>query len=416
MIEPNESTNAIAARLAIFKATSDPNRLWLDVSRDRRIAAQRRILTVTKDVLNEKGSPARLGIEPLDGTRALSVGAHVLGVGPLLGYWCERGRLDADAEIQGLFATHLEHGRRRAQVMHQRAAEILDSCNRRGVLPIVLKGMHTSSSYFPERGTRPISDIDLLIEESALSRTREALAEHGLQEVELSHGQSTWLPCGEPLVVRSLDFEHEDNPWSVDLHTYIDRRYFWGLWSRFGHRPFRETREWRLDVHTARVFTQPLLAAYLAQHAVHDFRYIRLIRIVELILVLQRDIGKENFTWDKLASFLAHTKTSRFAFPALRLSAWLAPNVVDSDFLGELAASASPRLRRVINRWWEVGIGLDDAGSWDERLMWARTPFEHVRNVAHQITRRSLAELSPVRTQRLRWHLRQLIRPAKTRQ
>ncbi len=49
------SAEEIAARLADFKVTGDLNRLWPDVPRALRIAAQRQILAVTKNAVAAAG-------------------------------------------------------------------------------------------------------------------------------------------------------------------------------------------------------------------------------------------------------------------------------------------------------------------------------------------------------------------------
>src|ERR1041385_5817230 len=153
----------IPARLARYAVSADARDLWPEVSASAFRAAQREIARVSAAVLAGAPSPVRLEL-PRDGdTRALGVAASAAGMGPLLGVWCEIGRVDAQQSVFDLLARHLEHGRRRAARLRLELERILVPFAERGIDVVVLKGTDTAYRYFPEPGTRPSQDLDLLV-------------------------------------------------------------------------------------------------------------------------------------------------------------------------------------------------------------------------------------------------------------
>jgi hypothetical protein len=170
-----------------------------------------------------------------------------------------------------------------------------------------------------------------------------------------------------------VELDHELNPWAVDLHTTIDRRYFRGLWARFGEFPHTSCTQLDLDGLPARVFAQPLLATHLAQHASRGIHLFQLIRLIELILVLEQDVASGALKWEALAALLADT--------GLRL----APEVVDEGFRLELAAHATPRMQRTVDYLAKSGMWFGSRRSLDEMLMWACGPGELSRNLGELV-------------------------------
>jgi len=104
----------IPARLTRYAVTRDARDLWPEVSASAFQAAQQEIVRVTAAVLAGAPSPVRLELPRGADTRALGVAASAAGMGPLLGFWCETGRVDAPQSVLDLLALHLDHGRRRA--------------------------------------------------------------------------------------------------------------------------------------------------------------------------------------------------------------------------------------------------------------------------------------------------------------
>src|SRR5712691_5203692 len=157
------SQELIDARVARFAATRNARDLWPEVSRSSFRAAERELARVASGVLNGSGAPPTLRPPPEVDLHALGVAGCAAGVGALMGYWCESGAVGAEPAATKLFATHLDHGRRRAARLRAELERILEPLADRGMDVLILKGTHTRYAYFPDPGTRITSDIYLLV-------------------------------------------------------------------------------------------------------------------------------------------------------------------------------------------------------------------------------------------------------------
>ena len=371
----------IALRLERWSKTGDPSDLWPNVRPDRLAAAHREITSVTGAVLGGNTPTPQLQVPYPHDQEAIGVAAFVSGMGALLGYWIDHGLVAAPPGIAGVLATHLRHGQLRAQRLHGEFVRILRQFNNHGLTPVVLKGMYTSRIYFPEPGVRPLGDIDLLVTPAQRHKAEASLRAAGfvVHRKQIAE-QTEWRLAAAPNQVQSLELDHASNPWTVDLHTSIDTRYFRGLWARFGDLPHTHVSRWDVDGYTATVFTQPLLTAHLAQHATRYIHLLRLVRLVELILVIRRDTAVGTLSWDALARLLADTKTARFVYPALELAERLVPGTIHADLLRELAVGITPRMRRVVDRIAVSGMHMAGRGTVGERFVWARGAREVTKN------------------------------------
>ena len=364
--------NDIPARLARYAVTRDARDLWPDVSASAFGAAQREMVRVTAAVLADASSPVRLELSPETDTRALGVAASAAGMGPLLGFWCATGRIDAPQSVVDLLATHLDHGRRRAARLRHELERILVPFAERGIEVLVLKGTDTAYRFFPEPGTRPSSDLDLLVAPHDVAAARSVLVNLGFAE-EAGHGdryRSTWsLPSVDG--VRSLELAHADNPWSVDLHVSLDREMFPDRPMTFGT-PTPEPRDgevWHEFSRPVRVLREPLLLAYLAAHTSSHFYAITLVRLVELVLVARCDFRKDN--WPAFEDLVRRTGTGRFVFPALYFAERLAPGTMDVRVLEEVAAAAPRWLRRKVRATTPASAQRLYPYPFGERFLWA---------------------------------------------
>lgn len=399
----NSSSQDLRDRVAAWDASGDPRHLWPDHGHDDLPRAHRLIAAVAGYVLSGSGVPPNVCVGDEKEARAIGIAAYQSGLGPLLGYWIERGVIEADPQVSSLLAMHLAHGRKRAATFTTALGKILAAFDDVNVVPTVLKGAFTSRHYFPEPGTRPMADIDLLVHPSDVPAAQNALSTAGLSCFAKSpHGESQWGVPGASREVHSLELDHELNPWAIDLHATIDRRYFRRLWARFGEFPHTSCTQLDLDGFRARVFAQPLLAAHLAQHASRGIHLFRLIRLIELILVLEQDVASGALKWDALATMLADTHLGRFVFPSIELAARLAPGVVDQDFRRELAGYATPRMQRTVDYLARSGMSFGRRRSLDEMLMWASGLAELSRNVGELVWPGGIPWRSRVRALRRR--------------
>ncbi len=339
----------IDARLARYAVTRDARDLWPEVGPRVFRAAEAELARVIATVLGDGGGPVTLRPPPGIEARALGIAASAAGVGALIGHWYETGRIAADREVAGVFAIHLEHGRRRAGRLRAELERLLADLAERRIQVFVLKGAHTAYRYFPEPGTRVMSDIDLLVRPEDWEPAREGLRGLGFAEgTDPRHPeQSFWSPP-DPGSVRSLEYTDAGRPWSIDLHRSLDRTPFAGLTTTLGTPDFAAGEVWNEFGRRVRVLPQPLLLAYLALHASSHFYGMTQIRLVELVLVARRDFAARPEGWQAFVELVTRTRTGRFVFPALDLAERLVPGTVDPGVLEELAAAAPRRLRRLV--------------------------------------------------------------------
>ncbi|MCY2988520.1 MAG: nucleotidyltransferase family protein [Planctomycetota bacterium] len=358
--------------------------LWPHLPASSIRLAQARLASVTKSVLNPSATTPVMEVADAAELAATGVAAFLCGVGPLLGYWIEHGQLRAQQPVARLLAEHLRQGRLRAAMLEEHLVQLLRDFRGRNITPIVLKGMVTARRYFPEPGTRPASDIDLLIDPHQLPVAKHVLRQAAFVEHSRSWKSTTWLLPEMSGTVRSLELDHAENPWSVDLHTSVDYQYFRGVWARFGELPWTNVGLDEVGGQELHCLTQPLLSAYLAQHASLHINHLRLIRIVELVAVLRRDLARGTLEWDALSRLLTRASLWRFVYPALESTERLSPGLLDPKFRRKLQAAATPYSRRVVER-----AAANGWGGWsshwldrvEEKLAWSQGPRELAMNL-----------------------------------
>jgi hypothetical protein len=354
--------------------------LWPDVAPPAWRGALEALEAVVRQMLS--GAPARL-----EGPRdipALSLAAYTSGVGPLVGYWIEKGLVVADADAAALLALHLDHNRRRMAMLAERARDVVGMLAASGVDVTVLKGMHLAFAYFPEPGTRPVSDIDLLTGGGADQEVaEEILASSGFELISRNYKETTWALTGVSRSVRSLLLAHAEDPWSIDLHHSIDQKPASGA-SRTSLdklvAPFRAS-DWPLD-RNATTLAQPALLLHLASHIGAAVRVnLSLVRLVDLALVIRRDSQSGNLDWDAFIELGTRSRALGIAFPALALVEKLAPGTVPAGVIEICAQASPPRVRQWVRDRTPAGAQCLDSSSLRVHYMWASGALEHVRQI-----------------------------------
>jgi hypothetical protein len=364
---------AVEPRVERWSASGDPHALWPGVTEAAFEAARHAIGAMTREMLS-RADAAALTLDPEVTPEVLGVAAFATGLGPLLGLWLEQGRLQASDDIARVLASHLGHGRRRAALLDRQLGRVLDAFQSRGIEATLLKGMHTAWLYFPEPGTRPMSDIDLLVAPEHVAEARGALSELGFTEGKTGALplRSEWHLGRDRQIHESLDLDHAENPWRVDLHVSLDRTVDFGIPARVGPppAPVRLERRGR----TVHVLPQPFLLASLAFHGSCHMGALRLLALVELVFVMRRDFADGVKWWGAFQALVHDRRIERFVYPALALSDHLSPGLVPKPVLDGIAAGATPLMRRVMRRAApETGQQLYRRYG-DTRLMWIRTP------------------------------------------
>ena len=302
--------------------------------------------------------------------RALGVAALLTGVGPLLGVWLERGRLAADDSAARVLARHLAHSRARAARMRAGVLPVLGRMETAGLAPGVIKGFHTAHEYFPEAGARPTADVDVVVAPEQVPRTMQILRDAGFVSVlaTRSGSKSEWTSPDHDGVIHSHELWHARNPWKLDLHD--------GLNFAAVMREVRVPQTASLSdaIHVdgvaLRVCEPNELISVLATHGSTELYSQRLLRLVELVLVVRRAGSLGRLDWDAVDASLAGRGTRRFALPLLTLAEQLAPGTVPAPVLGRLRGDASRRIVAVTSRFTPTAPVLDERFSLSERLLW----------------------------------------------
>jgi hypothetical protein len=363
------------------RRNGSPAWLWPEVPVESWAATMGKIGKAARAVLAGERSPLE-ATDPM----ALSLACYTSGIGPLLGYWAEEGLLDAPGETGAMLALHLDQGRKRAERSKSRACEIVAALENSGVPVVVLKGGHTAYCYFPEPAVRPASDLDLLVPMDSAAQAEGALARAGLECAGRSQRESSWVPRGKTREPRSIWLVHADDPWSVDLHSSLDFSASAGAPpARLDSAdPIGTCESWPLD-ETAGALSEPLLLLHLAAHASGGLHSLTLLRIVEIVLVVRRDVESGRLSWDEFLHVGAEANALGAVYPALRIAEKLAPGTIPPRIL-EISAQVAPhRVRTIVDTLEPATAHRVERASISEHFMWVTGFSGWVRQIASDL-------------------------------
>ena len=377
-IAPDE----IARRFRWARRQGNPAWLWPHISPPRWREALERIEGVVRALLPSSSTAAALEGE----AAAIGLAGYTSGLGPLLGWWVEQGRLSCPAPLAAVLELHLRHNRLRAARMEAGAVAVVGALLERDIAVAVLKGAHTARAYFPDPGARPASDVDLLVAGGDARRAEAVLQSAGFVAKSRGPRESGWKPAAAPSAPRSLMLAHADDPWSVDLHSSLNVMVSPGapLADLDAGAPLSGRERWA-PCPGAVVLDQPLLLLHLAVHAGSGFQNLTLLRLTELNLVIGRDAASGDLSWDAFLDLGARTGSLGFAYPALRLSEALTPGLVPPPVLERCARSAPPGVRRVLEGMTPASAQRIDRASVAEHFMWARGWSGRLRQIAFDL-------------------------------
>lgn len=375
-LEPDE----VRRRFNWAATQGHPAWLWPDVAVEDWTDALERIAAVTREVLSEGGSN-RL----LDGdASAMSIAGYTSGMGPLLGHWLETGKIACSAAVAEICDLHLRHNRLRMAQLAEHAAAVSRALSDRAIAHTFLKGTHTAHEYFPEPGARPQSDIDLLIDRDDEPRAGEVLRACGFR-AGLARAwpfERSWRHIGSAAQPRSLSLVHADDPWTIDLHTSLDRRLspdtpIIALSAAAAEQGRARVAAWP----AGQVFAQPFLLLHLAVHAGCGLESLTLVRLVELTLVIRTDFGADPASWHSFVAMAERAGALGSVYPALRLCGQLAPGTIPDRVLRRSRRHVPPAVLRVVDPLTPATAHRVLRCSLAERFMWAPSR----RAIARQI-------------------------------
>nr|WP_299853777.1 nucleotidyltransferase family protein [Sphingomonas bacterium] len=330
--------------------------------------------------------PAR----PLDGDpSAMGLACYTSGLGPLLGFWAGQGRVSASRDIAAVLDLHLRHNRVRTRRLAAEARALCVALAGHQRLSVtLLGGLHTGPIYFPAPETRPLSDLDLMVEARDGPVIAAMLARRGFDP---AIGASTrpprrWVRPEVSAHPRTLDYLHADDPWSVDLHLSLDRLGPAGINAlRFDRPETHGMREPWPVCSEAMVLSQPLLLLHLAVRASRDFRNLTLLRLVELALVVRHDEAAGRLSWPAFVALAERVGALGAAYPALRLCEQLVSGTVPPDVLESAWRRAPAVARRFVERLTPASAHRVTRYSITEKIMWATSRRSALRQLGAQL-------------------------------
>lgn len=371
------SKEEVARRFRWAKQQGRPAWLWPDISLEAWREAMGQTEAVVRSALSDRagfldGDPAAIGLA-----------GYISGMGPLLGWWRETGRIQASPALAPILDLHLRHSRLRAARMEAAAIDVVEALARRGLEVVVLKGAHTAGTYFPDAGVRPASDVDLLVGVDQAATAEAVLRAEGLVEAGRGLRESSWRPADGPTFPRTLNLVHADDPWSIDLHASLDIFVSAGApLARLDLAdPMASRRRWTPHPH-ARTLDQPLLLLHLAAHAGSGLQNLTLLRLVELHLVIRRDQAEGALSWNAFLALGERAGLLGFCYPALRLCEDLSPGTVPAFVLEACGRRAPASVSRVVRRLTPSTAQRIDRNSLDEHFMWAEGWTDRLRQLA----------------------------------
>jgi hypothetical protein len=198
--------------------------------------------------------------------------------------------------------------------------------------------------------------------------------------------ESSWARPSARSEPRSLTYVHAEDPWSVDLHKALTISVGRGTPVADLDRasPMASSGRWPVDPR-AGVLDQPLLLLHLAAHAGAGWQNLTLLRQVELVLVIRRDLQAGRLSWDAFLAVGGRTGALGYAYPALRLADKLAPGLVPREILDGCAAQAPKAVRRALERLTPATAQRIERNSVGEHFMWAETWRGRLRLLASDI-------------------------------
>lgn len=378
------SDEAFDDRVAWAIHRGRPRWLWPDVAEIDWQAALAAIQRSASQIL-----ATGLASEKLEGdARAIGIAAYTSGMGPLLGYWIAQGVLHASAPIAEGFAEHYRQNVQRMAMLADRTLEVVERLAACGIPVTILKGMHTAYDGFPAPATRPAADIDLFVVARDKQATQTVLRQLGYapeREFNCPDEQS-WRHFESRETPASLDLTHADDPWGIDLHTSANRRHGQGSpIIRLDDLAARaRPNGWPLHEHPS-VMPREANILFLACHAGCGFTNLRMVRLVELSLVIKSAPPDPEFSWHRTMALGEQTGTLRYAYAALKLTADLDPAAVPDHVLQRTRRGVPSAVSSIVERLTPATAHAIDRCSVEERYMWTRSLAGLLRQAAHDL-------------------------------
>jgi hypothetical protein len=245
--------------------------------------------------------------------------------------------------------------------------------------------MDTAWSVFSDPASRPLSDIDLLIDPADEPAAGNVLRDMNYVAGVISYypPERNWRMAGTPEVPQTLAFVHRDDPWSIDLQTSLNRRYSYGapvirldlIKSAAVLEP------WSLSS-SAQTLAREARVVHLATHASCGLGSLTLLRLVEVVLTIR---SVDAFDWSRFADLAGRAGALAMTYPALSFAEQLVPGTVPPKVLHLSGREVPQRVRGVIGRLAPRNAQRVVRCSLEERFMWSPSLFRRLVQIVREL-------------------------------
>lgn len=257
--------------------------------------------------------------------------------------------------------------------------ELLTELDPLGIQPVILKGSVLSNTLYPTPATRPISDLDLLIERSQMPSIREVLRGQGYQDLQGLEPEHHLPYLNHLMVQRSFG---DGQVVIIEAH--------WELLHDPGYARYMNTDQWRSRARPANLGECSALVLEPADQLLHACAHLllhhgqcpRLIWLLDLRLLVER----YGLTWDwaelvqrgavmhlaaTLRYWLAQAEGWFGAFLPEHARRAMAPVVPAKDEARYLAVAQAGEVRVWANYWQH----MSGVAGWRDQLRYLRETF-----------------------------------------
>jgi hypothetical protein len=296
------------------------------------------------------GAAALAALSPAEAD-AIAVAAIVLGLGPLLAWELQRQGVTLSGRAQAKLQAARAAALARRHAIALQLDELLAACSAQGFTPLVLKGPHLDAVVYPERGLRPMNDLDLLFRLDELPAAEQILLALGYARKEkpaalgagvVKHTTSFRRPG--PAASTPSPYLSTGADRTVEPHGSLEESWFGlradvtpGVWER------SEPAAWTAA--PARVLAPGDLALQLAVH--FSFHLIighpAMAQLADLRWVAER-FGPA-LDWGALGARAAECRAGAFVYAGFALAQRLLGAPLPDGALAGLRAACPPGLR-----------------------------------------------------------------------
>ena len=148
------------------------------------------------------------------------------------------------------------------------------------------------------------------------------------------------------------------------------------------------------QVPAATVLPQPLLLLQLAIHASCGFQSLNMLRLVELALIIRRDVAAGLLRWDAFSALAERLGAFGLIYPALRLCEMLVPGTIPPEVAAQCTLRTPAAVRRVVDRLTPADAQRVVRYSMAEKFMWSGSQLGIVRQLLSDLVPPGIESLS----------------------